>query len=96
MLYICPGPRRIPEKVAFLMQFHLILLVFSVYKKAGLLKKQQKKETTYVVGKKGVGKRVSRPAGVKGRFKMVDPRMKKEVRKKKEIEKRQKKGNRKH
>jgi len=47
-----------------------------IYKKAGLLKSEEK-NITYVVGKKGVGKRVSRPSGVKGRFRVVDPRMKK-------------------
>ncbi|GFO43166.1 pre-rRNA processing protein ftsj3-like [Plakobranchus ocellatus] len=50
-----------------------------VYKKAGLLNKT-KPNVTYVVAKKGAGRKVRRPAGVKGQFKVVDGRMKKDVR----------------
>ena len=51
-----------------------------IYKKAGLLGKR-KQEVQYVVAKKGLaGKRAKRPAGLKGRYKMVDPRMKKDIR----------------
>nr|XP_047142101.1 pre-rRNA 2'-O-ribose RNA methyltransferase FTSJ3 [Hydra vulgaris]XP_047142102.1 pre-rRNA 2'-O-ribose RNA methyltransferase FTSJ3 [Hydra vulgaris] len=51
-----------------------------IYKRAGLLSKK-KVETTYVVAKKGLaGKKYSRPDGVKGQFKVVDPRMKKDLR----------------
>ncbi|XP_067686615.1 pre-rRNA 2'-O-ribose RNA methyltransferase FTSJ3-like [Haliotis asinina] len=50
-----------------------------IYKKAGLLHKK-KKEVTYVVAKKGGGKRPTRPAGVSGHYKVVDRRMKKEKR----------------
>ncbi|KAM4034189.1 pre-rRNA 2'-O-ribose RNA methyltransferase FTSJ3 [Anomaloglossus baeobatrachus] len=53
----------------------------SIYKKAGLGK--EKRQVTYVVAKKGTGKRVHRPAGVKGQFKVVDGRMKKDMRKQK-------------
>jgi len=51
----------------------------AIYKKAGLLHKK-KDPKTYVFAKKGTGKRVSKPPGVKGKFVVVDKRMKKDKR----------------
>lgn len=51
-----------------------------IYKKAGILGKK-KPEVKYVVAKRGLaGKRPMRPAGVKGPYRQVDPRMKKDNR----------------
>ena len=61
-----------------------------VYKKAGLLG-QKKKEVTYVVSKRGLaGKKTSRPNGVKGPYKVVDGRLKKDVKGKMRAEARKK------
>jgi len=51
----------------------------SLYKKSGL-SKNKREHTTYVYARKGMGQKVRRPAGVTGRFKVVDKRMKKELR----------------
>lgn len=51
-----------------------------IYKKAESLRKRKDSHVEYVVAKKGMGKRAQRPAGVKGRYKVVDPRMKKDSR----------------
>ena len=58
-----------------------------IYNKAGL--KKEKEKVTYVPIKQGGGKRVSRPAGVKGKFKVVDSRMKTDMRAQKAAERRQ-------
>ncbi|XP_030647566.1 pre-rRNA 2'-O-ribose RNA methyltransferase FTSJ3 isoform X2 [Chanos chanos] len=60
----------------------------SIYKKAGVGK--EKREVTYVVAKKGTGRKVKRPAGVKGVFHVVDGRMKKDQRGKQRKEQRAK------
>ena len=60
----------------------------NLYKKS--MQKQKKKEVTYVVAKKGASSQ--RPQGLKGKYKVVDRRMKKDNRKTKMTEKKGKKG----
>lgn len=67
---------------------HLLPFSCSIYKKAGLAK--EKRQVTYLVAKKGVGPRVRRPPGVKGQFKVVDSRLKKDVRAQKRKEQKKK------
>jgi len=58
-----------------------------IYRKAGA-GKAEKEHITYVPVKQGAGKKVSRPAGVKGKFKVVDSRMKCDMRAEKAKERR--------
>ena len=67
----------------------------TLYKKAGLSKKRQ--EVKYVVAKKGArGKRMPRPTGVSGPYKVVDRRQKKDNRSKTSRKGAKRRGKRKH
>ena len=69
------------------------MVIFRLYKKATTTKK---KEVKYVVAKKHTAtKRGGRPQGLKGPYKVVDPRMKKDNRKLKVATKKNRKGGRK-
>ncbi|XP_062868610.1 pre-rRNA 2'-O-ribose RNA methyltransferase FTSJ3 [Trichomycterus rosablanca] len=65
----------------------------SIYKKAGVGK--EKREVTYMVAKKGAGRKIRRPPGVKGIFRVVDGRMKKDLRGKQREQRDKGKGGRK-